>query len=361
MPQSLAIISRRAYRVLSDGGPDPSLLQAASAAFGDDAASSRWVLAAMDLRPTKLAWVVGLVERLSARGFEHLPVLARTPEGNVFARVDPYRAAFLVEDDPGVAAPAWSVEHVQACATAIMRFHRVAQGYSPEEKCRSKARYGRIVEDMTEKLRELNIFRTVAANKIHKTVFDRTFLEAWDVFAADARDAKHHLATHGYSRMVETSKALGEVALHDVSLDNFLLAPGKVGVLIARYDKAVFDCRARDYARMAYKIGQATGYDVGLLRACAFQFGIGFGIGEADAKDDVRSMETAFVCSYLLFPWEFWRIANRYYKNRKDWTEKRFCSELSAVIESRAARVKAAAELFMTSSETRTSGGGTQP
>lgn len=357
MPQSLEIISRRAYRVLPDGGPDPSLLQAAIEAFGEEAASPRWALAAMDLRPSKLAWVAGLVERLWARGFEHLPALAETLEGGVFARVDPYRVAFLVEDDPGAAPRAWTAEHVQACARAVMRFHHAAQGYAPEEKCRSKARYGRIGEDMTEKLRELNIFHTVAANKIHKTVFDRTFLDAWDVFAADAREAKHRLATYGYSQTVETSKAISEVALHDVSLDNFLLTPDGARVLIARYDKAVFDCRARDYARMAYKIGQTTGYDIELLRVCAFEFGI----GEAGAKNAGAPMETAFVCSYLLFPWEFWRIASRYYKNRKDWTEKRFCSELSSVIESRSARVTAAAELFMTPPEARTSGGGRQP
>lgn len=278
-------------------------------------------LRALERSGPKAAVSIAAIELLAPAGLECLPRWHRTPQGRLEAKRDHY--TWLLSDwVQGHGAALGLASDAAAAARGLAGLHRHATGLA-EWSEDDRDPFRRFLGRCRGRLKALRTYTLIAENRLRPTATDRTFLDLVPEALVQAEEALSGLDRTGLQEYSAEAHASGAFAYRRI---------GEGGVIITDDAKAVFvdwsSCRrdlpVLDLVRLLGRVIRGTGGDAGTfdLTLSAYRQGRA-----------LTSPELNLLGSALAFPDEFYRVAQRYYENRRDWTERIFSRRLRRAAE----------------------------
>jgi CotS family spore coat protein len=212
-----------------------------------------------------------------------------------------------------------SREDIIKAAELLAKFHKAARGYIAPSGCKIKDELGNMPKSFNKRLAELKRLKKAALKG--KSKFDRIFLQHVDYFCAQAESVIKQLETGAYENAVNTARLEKVFCHHDFMHSNIIHSGNKV--FLVNFDHCRYELKVYDIANFLRR----------KMRKCNWDIQEGKLILEKYLMIENLSKDEIFVMKLMLqFPQKFWRVANRYYNNKRSWAEKAFYSKLEEAI-----------------------------
>lgn len=271
----------------------------------------------------KVAFEQKVKQFAAEHGFPALDLYVENKEQGFLVQ-GPYNEQFVMRDwFYGEECDAKNREQVLLTVENLARLHNSLKGLtlSPEEQtfCLQQ----RIPEVMERRNKELRRVRTYIRSKKQKTVFEQNFLSQFDAQAAKAEEALALLDHESYERYYCNAIEEGCILHGNFTHHSAILLP-EGGMAVIGFDKAETGIRIRDLYQLFRKVMEKWDWDVTL------------GDSMLETYQKIRPVpkeEWQLLQVMLLYPEKFWKVANRYYNNRKSWIPEKNMQKLLQTME----------------------------
>ena len=256
-------------------------------------------------------------------GFPALDLYVENKEHGFLVQ-GPYNEQFIMKNwFYGEECDVKDKEHVLKTVRTLARLHNCLHGFvlsAEEQNFCVQTKLPMLLERRNKELRRV---RTYIRSKKQKTIFEQKFLTQFDAQAAKAEEALALLDTSKYescynNRIKEGCMLHGNFTHHSV----MLLPEG--GMAVTGFDKAVSGIQIQDFYQLFRKVMEKWEWDVSL------------GNNMLEAYQSIRPIpdeERELLQVLLIYPEKFWKVANRYYNNRKSWIPEKNMQKLLQTME----------------------------
>ncbi len=271
----------------------------------------------------KVAFEQKVKQFAAEHGFPALDLYVENKEQGFLVQ-GPYNEMFVMRNwFYGDECDAKSREHVLQTVKTLARLHNCLKGLTLSAQEQSFCLQQKIPELLERRNKELRRVRTYIRAKKQKTVFEQNFLSQFDAQAVKAEEALSMLDTAVYekyynSRIEEGSMLHGNFTHHSV----MLLPEG--GMAVTGFDKSVTGIQIQDFYQLFRKMMEKWDWDISL------------GDSMLEAYQSIRPVpkeEWQLLNLMLIYPEKFWKVANRYYNNRKSWIPEKNMQKLLQTME----------------------------
>ena len=274
--------------------------------------------------PDKILYIHGLKEYLYENGFTSLDRYLLSNNGLPFVFQD--NRIFVMEKF--ISGRESSFENPfdrDSSVTTLARLHKSGKGYTPLTGCAKRNNVGKWSKDFLKKLDYLNATKQEVKKKRKKDRIDKIFEKNVDFMIHMAWVAFDTLKSSGYEEACKRAEKEKTICHHDYTYHNILISTeGEVNVIDF------------DYSCHELPIYDLAGFVLRVLKRFSFDIDIALNILDTYNKtvpltrNDLQMMQALFE-----FPQRFWRITERYYENKTEWSEKTFIKKYSEILEAK--------------------------
>lgn len=166
-------------------------------------------------------------------------------------------------------------------------------------------------------LEHLKVFATLGKHRLRPTWFDRIFLERVPEIESQVLEAIRYLETTRYLELWEKLTA-HDMVLNKLVRSNLRLGPEGEAVCLRVHDFS-WDLPIIDLANLLVKTGRSAHWTREWFTSLTGKYQESFPISET---------EWGVLRAFLIFPWNLYRLASRYYYNRTEWSHATFITKL---------------------------------
>lgn len=271
--------------------------------------------------PDKILFIHGLKEHLYDGGFETIDRYLLTRYGLPFVIIDD-RVFVMERYISGRECSFANPFDRENAARALAELHKAGIGYTPATGAAKRSNLGRWEKDTLKKIEYLVSTEKMVKEKSKKDSFDKLFLE--DVKFAVHMGWRSFDTLNGsdYDTICRNAERNKVVCHHDYTYHNILLTEnGKVNVI--DFDYSCHELPVYDLAGFIMRIMKRFSYDVDMALRLIEVYNHSFPV----TRDDMVLMLSIFE-----FPQRFWRLCDRYYEEKTDWSHKIFRNKYNDVI-----------------------------
>jgi CotS family spore coat protein len=271
--------------------------------------------------PDKILYIHGLKEYLYEKGFTKLDRYLLSKYQLPFAIFE--NRVFVMEDYiEGRECSFTNPYDREAIVKALAQLHNLGKGYVPATGAASRNSIGKWERSWRNKIEDLLEFKELARKKRKKSKLDSMFLEDVDFYIEMCWIGFDTLKNSNYEAVCRKAKEDNVVCHHDYTYHNLIIGPsGEVNVI--DFDYSCHELPVYDLASLIQKILRRYSYDIDM----ALEIIEGYCSIATLNRDDLVIMQSLFE-----FPQKFWRIAERYYRDKVAWDEKTFLSKYNDIV-----------------------------
>ncbi|HYF84083.1 MAG TPA: CotS family spore coat protein [Clostridia bacterium] len=271
--------------------------------------------------PDKILYIHGLKEYLYENGFTGLDRYMLSKYQLPFAIYD--NRVFVMEEYIGGRESSFTNPYDrEAIVKALAQLHNAGRGYTPPTGAASRNSIGKWEKSYRNKIGDLLEFKELARGKRKKSKLDNMFLEDVDFYIEMCWRGFDTLKDSNYDEICKKAKNDKVICHHDYTYHNLIIGPvGEVNVI--DFDYSCHELPVYDLASLIQKILRRYSYDVDMALKVIEDYCSITDLG----RDDFELMLSLFE-----FPQKFWRIAERYYKEKTAWDEKTFLSKYNDIV-----------------------------
>lgn len=279
-------------------------------------------LKGVDYKPEKLLYIYHAIEHLLKNGFCQLPAFIHTLTG------DPYftyngEIFFITEWIPGRESNFKNLVDLELAVVSLARMHRATRGFHPPAGIKLKSRHGKWTDRFRDRTEELRHYKEMALQNPNPTDFDRYYLKHVDQEMEDCEKALHLLTEANYHEMAKKAKKDGGFCHNDYVYHNVMINDLEPNAYIIDFDYARHDVRVYDLARFMRRVIKKKDQQKDLLDVILSSY---------ISEYPLEPREYTLLAAFIQFPQRFWRMADRYYNRKRDWSEKRYYRQLKRSI-----------------------------
>ena len=272
----------------------------------------------------------------SEHGFSALDLYVENKEQGFLVQ-GPYNEQFVMKNwFYGEECDAKNRAHVLQTVKTLARLHNSLKGLPLSVEEQAFCLQQRVPELLERRNKELRRVRAYIRSKKQKTVFEQNFLAQFDAQAAKAEEALALLdngvyGNYYHDRVEEGCMLHGNYTHHSV----LLLSEGDMAV--TGFDKAVTGIQIQDFYQLFRKMMEKWDWDISL------------GDSMLEAYQSIRPVpaeEWQLLRLLLIYPEKFWKVANRYYNNRKSWIPEMNMQKLLQTMEQAEKKEESIKQLF---------------
>lgn len=284
----------------------------------------------------KVAFEQKVKQFAAEQGFPALDLYVENKEHGFLVQ-GPYNEQFVMRNwFYGEECDAKNKEHVLQTVKSLARLHCCLRGLklTPEEQ--SFCLQQRVPELLERRNKELRRVRTYIRSKKQKNFFEQSFLAQFDAQVAKAEEALLFLDNTAYGNYYRNRVEEGCMLHGNFTHHSVLLLP-EGGMAVTGFDKAVTGIQIHDFYLLFRKMMEKWDWD------------IFFGDGMMDAYQSIRPIpaeEWQLLHLLLVYPEKFWKVANRYYNNRKSWIPEKNMQKLLQTMEQAEKKEESIKKLF---------------
>lgn len=292
--------------------------------FKVQTSSGTWCLKQANLSETKAHYICAIQKHLTATGFRKFAPLVQDSENNSYVKLGStiYLANVWLD---GEKCDFNNLRHLEAATRTLAEFHRYSQGFVVPVGAKAKVMWNRWPQTFAWRLRDLLEFKTMVLFKPWLTEFDRKFLAHVDYFYQLGRQALCTFACYDYPGVAALAREKGFFTHRDVAARNFVILPDGEACLID-FDYSRFDLRVNDLCRLIERSLKRQRWEMERAELIL------------DIYQEINPLTKAefpILLGFFQFPQKFWRLVERYYGKKKEWSEKEYTRKLTKLIEQR--------------------------
>jgi len=278
------------------------------------------VIKETDREPDKLLYIHGMKEYLHEKGFDALDRYLIADNGLPFTLQD--NRLFIVEKYiDGRECSFTNPFDREAAVVALAELHKKGKGYIAPTGAFKRENYGRWDSTYLRKIEYLLELKEIIKAKKDRDFFDKLYLEDVDFMIEMAWQAYDTLGCSNYQEISKIARKENWICHHDYTYHNIIITKD-LGVSIIDFDYSCHELPIYDLANYILKV---------LKR---FSFDIDIAIRIIDIYDkiiDISKYDLMIMLAIFEFPQRFWRIAERYYEKKTDWSQDDFVSKYDDV------------------------------
>lgn len=311
---------------------DEQLRQKVEALYGLKITSSRQIrdihqiitdqgplcLKGVTYKPEKLLYIYHAMEHLLKNGFELIPAFIHTLTGDAYFEYND-QLYFVTEWINGRECDFKDLVDLELAVVALAKMHRASLGFKPPSAIKQKSRQGKWLKRFHSRMKELQEFKAIAEQKTEPTKFDQYYLKHVDSKLLDCVKAIKLLELANYEELAKRSKKAAGFCHNDFVYHNVMVNDAEPQAYIIDFDYARHDMRTYDLARMMRRVIKEKDYQADLIDIILSAY---------NSEYPLETVEYVILAAFLQFPQRFWRMADRYYNRKRDWSEKRFYERL---------------------------------
>jgi len=269
----------------------------------------------------KLLFILSAMEHLVANGFHDTVTYRPTKGGKPFVRNG--NSIFFVTDwIEGKECDFDNKEHLAASCRTLARFHLAAKGLKPMPGSKVKIMWGKWPRVFTKRCRDLLIFKERARGKDKKSEFDRKFLACFQEAYTNGLKSIEILRNSNYPRLVQEAAKNLTFNHRDVAARNFVIKPdGTAGLF--DFDYCRYDIRTNDLVRLIERTLKNKRWDIRVADRILNLY---------QEINPIHPDEFPVLLAFFRFPQKLWRVADRYYGEKKPWPEREFVNKINEIM-----------------------------
>lgn len=271
--------------------------------------------------PDKILYIHGLKEYLYERGFtkldRYLPSKYQLPFTIYENRV------FVMENYIGGRECTFTNPYDrEAIVKALAELHNAGRGYTPAIGAASRNSIGKWGRSYKNKIDDLIEFKELARKKKKRSKLDSMFLEDVDFYIELCWRGFDTLKNSKYEEICKKAKNDNVICHHDYTYHNLIIGlKGEVNVI--DFDYSCHELPIYDLASLIQKILKRYSYDVDMALEL---------VEDYCSMAPLSKEDFVLMLSLFEFPQKFWRITERYYKEKTYWDEKTFLSKYNDIV-----------------------------
>lgn len=193
--------------------------------------------------------------------------------------------------------------------------HKASIGLKTSYKNRSSV--GKAIDKFNRRLKELELFKSIANMHEYKTEFDKLFLENVEYHAEEMKESLKILEKSSY---IDLCKDESKIALchHDLAYHNIIINNNEAYFI--DFDYAVIDLKVHDLCNFITKAIKNFAFDMEKADSIIYDY---------CSENSLDEKELEVLYGLLYFPEDFYSISKDYYTKRKDWEEEVFLDRLT--------------------------------
>jgi len=322
----MAVETGRALRLACQAyGVEPLLVtRLQEDVYRVDYAGGALALKLTDMKPERIQFLWALQDWLFQQGFTRLAPPLYTLQGQPWVQVGPLTlvATGWVE---GKKCRFSKESHLTAAARVLGEFHRKACQLQPSGDGGGRIMWQRWPQLWEKRWQELRNFRDQVRKRDLLTPFDRLFLNSVNDFLRQGEAAINLLGGSAYRQLAGWSAREKTFIHRDVAARNFLIDESGKGWLID-FDYARYDLHIADVARLLERSLRRYHWKFSQARLILSAYN--------QARPLTRE-EIEVLYAFLLFPQRYWRLVNRYYREKRDWSQNDFLLRMEDLLRQR--------------------------
>jgi CotS family spore coat protein len=274
------------------------------------------VIKESDRDPDKLLYIHGMKEYLYEKDFVNLDRYLIAQNGLPFTFQD--NRIFVVEKViEGRECSFTNLFDREGAVLALADLHKKGKGYEAPTGAYKRDNYGKWDSAYLKKIDYLLDLKNTVSKKKKKDFFDKMFLEDVDFMLNMAWQAYDTLKSSNYQNICKKAKKEKLICHHDYTYHNIIIGK-KNEVSIIDFDYSCHELPVYDLANYILKALKRFSFDIDMaLRILNLYDSI-----NTINKEDLLLMQAIFE-----FPQRFWRISERYYEKKTDWTDDSFLNK----------------------------------
>lgn len=279
------------------------------------------IIKEMDRDPEKIWFIHGLKEYLFDRGFENIDRFLLTRKELPFAIVED--KIYVMESF--IEGRECSFNNPFDRETAVLTLadlHQKGKGYNPGIGSVERCNYGKWNKDFLKKINFLSEQQCYVKKKHKKSDFDKKFLKDVPFMLEMAWRSYDTLRFSQYNVLCQRAKLDRSICHHDYTYHNMIILPQNTMAVID-FDYSCHELPVYDLAAFIHRIIKRYSYDLGITMNL---------INKYNTIVPLSKLELHIVLSLFEFPQQFWRVVQRYYEKRRDWSEDEYLSKYDDVV-----------------------------
>lgn len=299
MPRGITTIQQDVFKVKTDSG-DVCLKRA-------------------DKREKKIVFIYSVLKHLTEKGFTKVSAPVPTKNGTpiVTEGEDVY---FVTEWVPGVPCDFERDDHIAAASRTLAEFHQFSKGMDVLPGGKARSMYDKWPEKLEDRLDALKDFKKKVLKKSKRNDFEQRYLEYADFFITQGEKALQTLKNSAYQEIAKEAEKEGTFTHRDVAARNFIIGKNGEAYLID-FDYCRYDLRITDVVRLIERTLKAHKWRLEKADLILRNY---------NSINPLKPEEYKVILAFLQFPQKFWRVADRYFNEKKNWQEEGFLKKFNS-------------------------------
>ncbi|HOP73427.1 MAG TPA: hypothetical protein PLC07_00005 [Bacillota bacterium] len=238
-------------------------------------------------------------------------------DGRMYGKLDD-RTWFYLTDWPELQPVSYRKDRdLQGMVHRVAQFRRMAMELElfPEIE-KTEEKYHNFLDVMKNAIDNLQSFEMLANHRLRPTRFDELFLREYPFILEKARQGYELLAKSEYSKILSESGC--RLIIYNLTRGNIHVDRQGI-VYILHLKNCCYDMSIVDFAILLIKSGRFNQWSKLWFRQMWEWYQAYFAISFEEYE---------IIKALLHFPWNIYRLAERYYFNRTEWTVFRFLEKL---------------------------------
>ena len=274
------------------------------------------VIKETDRDPDKLLYIHGLKEYLYEKGFSNLDRYLIGQNGLPFT-VQEDRVFVVEKVIEGRECSFTNLFDREGAVVALAQLHKKGIGYVAPTGAFKRDNYGKWDSTYLKKIDYMLGLKNNVRNKKKKDFFDEIFLEDVDFMIHMAWQAYDTLKSSNYQNICKIAQKEKWICHHDYTYHNIIIGKNNE-VSIIDFDYSCHELPIYDLANYILKALKRFSFDIDMAVKI---------LNIYNSVKTINKEDLLLMLAIFEFPQRFWRISERYYEKKTEWTDNTFADK----------------------------------
>lgn len=201
-------------------------------------------------------------------------------------------------------------DEMEMAVKNLARLHECSKGFLCPSELMVRSDIGKLPEFYDKRKKELERIKSKIKKETMKTEVEKKYFSSADLFIDEAKLAQEILDNSKYDKLVKSTLEEKSFCHHDYAFHNIIIDENN-DLNVIDYEYATYEIRVYDIANVIKRSMRKCNWDINKTLVMLEYY---------DSISKLTKEELEVLFAMLVFPQKLWRIMNRYYNGKKNFS-----------------------------------------